>query len=248
MNGSQTLLVDGYISQTFRSRAAEQYFLNLLKLTAIPTHATSPITWREGYFFFVYSVPPHVPRSLNPPARWAIDRCIVDGGTIVPQTMWSPGSPVARRLNVEKALLQMPIFFEDKNGILGLSLGASIDDGCHVLRDANDPAPLGPKTTAHIRILWPGYKDYKRQIPIRDESVARNPITMAKFVRHVGRTVDTFLQVCEVDSECNDERREQWQIRPGPGGIQGSDIIIIGAVHISAGSWMPIMQLNRYIF
>jgi hypothetical protein len=149
----QTLLVDGYISQTFRSRAAEQYFLNLLKLTAIPTHATSPITWREGYFFFVYSVPPHVPRSLNPPARWAIDRCIVDGGTIVPQTMWSPGSPVARRLNVEKALLQMPIFFEDKNGILGLSLGASIDDGCHVLRDANDPAPLGPKTTAHIRIL-----------------------------------------------------------------------------------------------
>ncbi|KAN0131232.1 hypothetical protein V8E53_010936 [Lactarius tabidus] len=243
MNGFQTLLVDGYISQTFRSRAAEQYFLNLLKIAAIPPHATLPITWREGYFFFVHSVPTHVPRSLNPPGRWVLDRCIVDGGTVVPQTMWSPDSPVARRQNIEKALLQMPIFFEDKDGLLGLSLEASIDGGCHVLRDANDPAPLGPRTTTHIRILWPGYKDYKRQIPIRDESIARNPITMAKFVGHVGRTVDTFLQVCEVDSAFVDDR---WQI--GPGRIQRSDIIIIGAVHISAGSWMPIMQLNRYIF
>ena len=42
---------------------------------------------------------------------------------------------------------------------------------------------------------WPGYKDYKRQIPIRDDSIARKTITMSKFVGHVGRTVDTFLQV-----------------------------------------------------
>ena len=36
---------------------------------------------------------------------------------------------------------------------------------------------------------------FKRQIPIRDESSERKPITMARFVGHVGRTVDTFLQV-----------------------------------------------------
>ena len=149
----QTLLVDGYISQTFRSLAAEQYFLNLLKSSSIPSHATSPYTWREGYFFFVYSVPPHIPpRSLNPPGYWTLDRVIAVGGTVVPQTMWSPGSPVNRRQNIEKASLQMPIFFEDKNGGLGVSLGASIDGGCDV-RDADDPAPLGPRTTTHIRIL-----------------------------------------------------------------------------------------------
>ena len=55
-----------------------------------------------------------------------------------------------------------------------------------------------------------------------------------------------LAKVCEVDSECVDDQSKQWQI--GPGGIQRSDIIIIGAVHVSAGSWMPIMQLNRYIF
>ncbi|KAF8269746.1 hypothetical protein EI94DRAFT_909773 [Lactarius quietus] len=247
MDGFQTLLVDGYISRTFRSQAAEQYFLNLLKTTAIPPEATLPLTRRNPYFFFVYPVPPHIPpRSLNPPVRWVLDRCIAEGGTVVPQTMWSPDSPVARRQNIEKALLQMPIFFEDKDGGVGLPLGASIDGGCHILRDADDLAPLGPKTTTHIRIVWPGYKHFKRQIPIRDESIERNTITMARFLCQVGRSVDAFLQVCEVDTECVDDRCRLWQI--GPGGVQRSDIIIIGAVHISAGSWMPIMQLNRYIF
>jgi hypothetical protein len=109
----------------------------------------------------------------------------------------------------------MPVFFEGRDGELGLSLEASIDSRRRVLRDANDTAPLGPKTTTHIRIAvstaslcslsefefvdhqyqWPGYKMFRRQIPIRDESSKRKPITMAKFVGQVGRTVDKFLQV-----------------------------------------------------
>ncbi len=150
----QTLLVDGYMSQTFRSQAAEQYFLNLLKSTSIPPHASLSYTGREGYFFFVHSVPPHIPAWIsNTPGRWLLDRGIVDRGTVVPQTMWSPHSAINRRQNVEKAKLQMPVFFEDKDGGLGLSLGALTDGRCHVLRDANDPAPLGQKTTLHFRIV-----------------------------------------------------------------------------------------------
>ncbi|KAI9455810.1 hypothetical protein BJY52DRAFT_1121620 [Lactarius psammicola] len=192
----QSLLIDGYVSQTFRSQVAEQYFLNLLKSTSIPPYATLSYTEREGYFFFVHSVPPHIPALFpDTPGRWLLDRGIVDRGTVVPQTMWSPDSAINRRQNVEKAKLQMPVFFEDKDGGLGLSLGALIDGPFHVLRDANDYAPLGQKTTLHFRIVWPGYKKYKRQILIRDESSARNPITMARFVGHVGRTVDNFLQV-----------------------------------------------------
>ncbi|KAF8269729.1 hypothetical protein EI94DRAFT_1573197 [Lactarius quietus] len=160
--------------------------------------------------------------------------------------MWSPYSDIAdRRQHVEKAKLQMPIFFEDEDGALGISLGTPIHGQSHVLRNANDPAPLGHKTTIHFRIVWPGYKAFKRQIPIRDESRTRKPITMARFVSQVGRTVDTFLQVCESDSGCDDGRHKPWQI--GAGGIQRSDIVLIGAVHVSAGSWMLIMQLSRYI-
>jgi hypothetical protein len=50
------------------------------------------------------------------------------------------------------------------------------------------------------------------------------------------------LQACQLDPGCPNP---MWRIGQT---IQPSSIIIIGAVHVSAGSWMPILQLNRYIF
>jgi hypothetical protein len=35
---------------------------------------------------------------------------------------------------------------------------------------------------------------------------------------------------------------DRWAI--GQGGINPINIRIIGAIHVSAGSWMPILQLN----
>lgn len=36
-----------------------------------------------------------------------------------------------------------------------------------------------------------------------------------------------------------------WRI--GAHGIMQNHVKIIGAVHVSAGSWMPIMQLTEYV-
>ncbi|KAF8269724.1 hypothetical protein EI94DRAFT_1724552 [Lactarius quietus] len=243
----QTLLVDGYISQTFRSRAAEQYFLNLLKSTSVPSHATLTYSEWEECSFFVQSVPPHIPALLSSPPRfWLLDRGIVDRGTVVPQRIWSPQSASDRRQHVEKAQLQMPVFFEGEDRRVGVSLLSSIDSRCYSLRDANIPAPLGHKSSTYIRIAWPGYKEFKRQVSTRELAGMHNPISMARFARHIGRTVDAFFQYREIDPECLDERRELWRI--GSGGIQRSDMVIIGAVQVSAGSWMSILQLNHYIF
>ena len=69
-----------------------------------------------------------------------------------------------------------------------------------------------------------------------------------RYVSHVSAIAspdDTFLQ--DLDGECIDDLvAKRWKI--GPGGITRADVIIIGAVHVSAGSWMPILQLNRYVF
>ena len=153
----QTLLIDGYISQTFRSLAAEKYFLNLLKSTSIPAHATSSNTEKEDYFF-VYSqiVPPHMlARTPNPPDRWLLDRGVADGGTVIPQTMWSPRSAADKRQHVETAELLMPVFFENnlKDEGPGLSLRTCINGRCRVLGNPTVPAPVGQKTTTHIRIV-----------------------------------------------------------------------------------------------
>jgi len=39
----------------------------------------------------------------------------------------------------------------------------------------------------------------------------------------------------------------QWRIGEG-GGVQPHEIVIVGAVQVSSGGWMPILQLTRYIF
>ena len=146
----QTLLVDGYISQTFRSRAAEQYFLNLLKCPSVPPYTPSSYPAREGNFFFLHSVPPHIPEQhSSPPGRWLLDRGVVTRGTVVPQTMWSPHTTFDKRQQVD---LQMPIFFEGIDGRLGISLEAAAAGQCYALRDASSPAQLGDKTTASLRI------------------------------------------------------------------------------------------------
>jgi hypothetical protein len=43
-----------------------------------------------------------------------------------------------------------------------------------------------------------------------------------------------------------DWRTNQWRI--GQSGIERSNILIVGVVEVAAGSWMPILQLTRYIF
>ncbi|KAH9057716.1 hypothetical protein EDB87DRAFT_1628900 [Lactarius vividus] len=233
----QTLLVDGYVSQTFRSRAAEQYFLNLLKSTSVPPHTSSSYPKREGIFFFLHSVPSHIPaQHSSPPGRWLLDRGVVTRGTVVPQVLWSA---IERRQQVD---LQLPIFFE-ADGRLGISLEASAAGLCQSLRDASYPAQLGDRTAANLRIAWPGYREFKRQIPVRDET--SGPITIATLAHRIGQAVDAFLQVRELDLGSADDRRELWKI--GQGGIRRDDVVIIGAINDSTGSWMPIMQLNRYI-
>ena len=37
----------------------------------------------------------------------------------------------------------------------------------------------------------------------------------------------------------------RWMI--GAGGISREEVIVIGTINVSAGSWMPILQVNRYV-
>ena len=37
----------------------------------------------------------------------------------------------------------------------------------------------------------------------------------------------------------------RWMI--GAGGITREEVIVIGTINVSAGSWMPILQVNRYV-
>ncbi|KAI0320882.1 hypothetical protein OF83DRAFT_1052226 [Amylostereum chailletii] len=151
-------------------------------------------------------------------------------GTVVPQRLWCPKTTTDLRQYVVDAPLQMPIFFVNQDGSVGLSVNDAIEGNSLNSVWANIPANLGGKASTHIRIAV-RYKDWKRQFQTKDETSNRKPITQGKLVKHVGRSVDVFLKLQGF----------------GESGITHDDIIIVGIVHVSSGSWQPILQLNRHI-
>jgi len=246
MNHTLTLLVDGYISRSFNSRAAEEYFFQLLKRNHIPACRVVSYAGIESRFFVVDSASPHVPIRAPSESPCVLDRSLTVMGTVVPQTMWSPVTVEDRRRLVGEAELQMPIFFEGADGKLGVPLEACAAGRCDGLINAQEFAQLGQRSIINIRVMWLGYKAFKCQVQIHDDVMGHHPVTVAKFAHHVGRAIDAFLKADQPDPGCVDWRSGRWRI--GQGGIEPSDIMIIGAVEVSAGSWMPILQLTRYIF
>jgi hypothetical protein len=91
-------------------------------------------------------------QDLSGRPLWLLDYSIAQTGTVVPQELWSPQNVNDFRQYVTEAELQMPIFFVQDNGCLGLPLGDALNGRCHTLRGAQMHAPLGGKTTTFIRI------------------------------------------------------------------------------------------------
>ncbi|KAH9023167.1 hypothetical protein EDB85DRAFT_335892 [Lactarius pseudohatsudake] len=182
---------------------------------------------------------PFQPIPLLDYSSWATQ------GTIVPQRRWTPSDRLGVRRHVEGADLQLPIYFVNSNGSIGFPL-SDILRGCdRGLHNANSFAPLGGRATTHIRINWPGYTYWKRQVATRDETRAHNPITVARFMKCIGTSVDKLFRECIAHGYVATDPR--WQIG-GHGGITQAEVKVIGAIHISVGSWMPIIQLTRYVY
>ena len=148
-----TSLIDGYISHCFTPLQAERYFSFLLKNNTVPSCPPSFSPGVESAAFFVTSVPSHISLQFLGQSRWVLDRGVVGRGTVVPQTLWAPHTVTDKRHHVEEANLQLPIFFQCSDGRLGLPFEAAVAGRCHGLVSAPDLAPLGLKSTTHIRIV-----------------------------------------------------------------------------------------------
>jgi len=237
------ILVDGFLANTFQD--ANDFFTLLLKTPDFLRYYR--ISYSRGVWYITQNAP-HVQRSSlavsTQHPSLALDFSVKETqGTVVPQQRWSPSDDIDTRRHVTETTLQLPIFFVNWNGGVGLWLPDIIHGRDHSLYNRDSEAPLGGSTTTHIRINWPGCGPWQRQIPIRDETPDRNPITLGHFMNHIGTSVDTFFNQYMASSHGTDSR---WQI--GPHGITQDHVKIIGAVHVSPGSWMPILQLTTYVF
>ncbi|ETW80855.1 hypothetical protein HETIRDRAFT_320857 [Heterobasidion irregulare TC 32-1] len=226
------IFMDGYISYTFGAEKADRHFRSLLK---VPTLGPDDVGYSDAQSHFDVTV---AGRSLVLDLRVDLQR-----GSIVPQEFWQPKSEAIHILHVSNATLCMPTFFIRQDGSIGVPLADAVEGDLRGIRDAGTHVKLGGRASIHLRMNWPGYstRAWKKQFSTKDETQARKPITVNRFVGHIGRSVDAFIKAASLMPTSN----QQWKL--GKDGFGRGDIILIGAVHVSAGILMPILQVNRHV-
>jgi hypothetical protein len=206
----------------FSPEDAQNFLAILLKTQDFLRHYR--MSYSQGIWYIMQNPPyfppppPGIPpQNLMLPLDYNV---CMSQGTVVPQRRWIPADEIDVRRYVVTAALQLPIYFVNRNGGVGFWLPDILQGRDHDLYHGDREAPLGGRTTTHLRInvssytcvnckdsdsqpysstpapsQWPGCGDWRRQIPIRDETYARNPITRARFMRHVATSVDKFFDV-----------------------------------------------------
>ena len=148
------LYVDGNIAQMFSPEGATLYFSRLLGVDARCLRPTVSSELPHAFFITGPAMHANVQNarpSLDMNGR-PLDYAISQAGTVVPQRMWSPGSPMDAKRQVSVSL-NMPIFFVHTDRVtLGLPLLSAVEGERVTLLGASDPAPVGNCSTTYIRL------------------------------------------------------------------------------------------------
>jgi len=232
---------EGFLAKMFGRRDAAFFIESLLKVDAREVHLVGNVPgWHNALMSQMPSIQEAGYAVLAPNGQplWLLDFIPQQMYHVVPQKIWTPPNQSDWRRYVEQAILRMPVFFIQNNGAIGLPLAQALNGDRALLRGADKPAPLGGGHSTQIRIAWPGYEPWERQIQIRDQTRQRNEITLERFVKLVAGVVDRFLTgASSIPTQDN-----AWRV--GMGAIARNNVMIVGAVQVSAGGWMPILQIS----
>ncbi|KAH9852059.1 hypothetical protein C2E23DRAFT_860094 [Lenzites betulinus] len=165
------------------------------------------------------------------------------GGELVPQQDYRPHTQSDRRRYVDQVDLDAPIFFFTQNpAALGIPLKDAITSRFMQLVDRDDPMLKDRGPSVSIRLNWPGYAPWSRQIPTRDFRSPPHPVTRAKLARNVAKTIKRFID--EMDGRrMEDESQSKWRV--GRRHIKLEELMLVGLQHVSMGSWQAHLRLVR---
>ncbi|ESK97692.1 hypothetical protein Moror_17399 [Moniliophthora roreri MCA 2997] len=164
----------------------------------------------------------------------------------VPQAMYKPHTNSDRRRYVEEVELDPPIEFWATNPTeCGISLTDALHSRVRRLQGRDETVFEGRGPSVSIRLEWPGYRQWSRQIPTKDFKSPPGPITKAKLAKNVAKCVQRFIserqnQVLEEDAD------QSWRVGgPGTPYIKLEDLVLVSMHHVSMGSWQPQLRLCR---
>ncbi|KAH7929126.1 hypothetical protein BV22DRAFT_1003454 [Leucogyrophana mollusca] len=163
----------------------------------------------------------------------------------VPQTVYQPHTRIDRERYTNRASLSPPIIFFAEDPY---EWGVPLEDALrgHLKRVIGREEPMfedcGPSVS--IRMQWPGYDAWTRQIPTKDFRVPKGPITKAKLAKDIAGCVRRFIDQM-AGEPIHEGADKRWRV--GPRYIRVEDLILVSLHHISSGSWQPQLRLRRQI-
>ncbi|KAG1876555.1 hypothetical protein DFJ58DRAFT_179963 [Suillus subalutaceus] len=186
------------------------------------------------------------PQPMEHVVKWKAirDQAIVATGTTVyiPQSIYQPYTEADRVRYIEKADLKEPIIFKTAHpGQWGIAL----EDACRAKmqdlldKDDNMLEDCGPSVS--IRLQWPGYRAWTKQIPTMDFKSPKGPITRAKLAKNIAHCVKRFIDEKE-NERMKMEADRRWRV--GARHIRVEDLILVSLHHISKDSWQPQLRLR----
>jgi hypothetical protein len=161
--------------------------------------------------------------------------------------MYKPHTTSDRKRYVEDVLLEAPIYFyvEHSNaGQCGISLHDALHSRVKNLVNREQVVFEGRGPSVSIRLEWPGYRQWSRQIPTKDFRSPPGPITIAKLAKNVAKCVQRFM-LDRKSLPMEEGYDDKWRIGDGPGCIKLEDLMLVSIHHVSLGSWQPHLRLRR---
>jgi len=207
---------------------------SLIASTPVTPGITSP-------FHPGYTSSPNLPTLTSPtPARTEHRPGPM---VMVPQKRYKPHTSSDRRRYVDEVNLEPPInFYMQKPDEEGIPL----KDAMHgrfarlALRDEPMFRERGPSIS--VRLNWPGYQPWSRQIPTRDFRNPPGPITRGKLAKNVAKSVARFIAEHK-GRPMEEDGDPAWVV--GPGAIDVFDLVLVRLDHVSKGCWQAQLQLTR---
>ncbi|KAJ7050516.1 hypothetical protein C8F01DRAFT_684005 [Mycena amicta] len=166
-------------------------------------------------------------------------------GPFVPQLMYKPHTNSDRRRYVEEVDLEAPIhFWVETPSECGIPLLDALHSRVRRLLKRDETVFEGRGPSVSIRLEWPGYRQWSRQIPTKDFRSPPGPITRAKLAKNVAKCVQRFIQERQ-GQPMEDDADPRWRVGPGPNHIKLDDLVLVSIHHVSMGSWQPHLRLRR---
>ncbi|PPQ90765.1 hypothetical protein CVT25_010154 [Psilocybe cyanescens] len=177
--------------------------------------------------------------------REAFNLPMEGAGPFIPQPMYKPHTTSDRKRYVEEVMLEGPMFFISEHPEqYGIPLKDALHSRTKKLRDRDMVVFEGRGPSVSIRLEWPGYRQWSRQIPTKDFRSPPQPITLAKLAKNVAKCVQRFM-TDRKSLPMEEEADHRWKIGDGPNDIKLEDLILVSIHHVSLGSWQPQLRLVR---